>query len=304
MIAAICPNPSVDKIYELDGFVPGAVNRCNNVRAYPGGKGVHVGLALNELGSDTEIIAYWGGPSGKWIREKCLEKGVKCSGPVLEEWNRTCITFLSNGSFQNTEILETGPMVQTEHTVEFLNSVKTVCKISDAVCVSGSWPDGVPLDIFNQLQTICKFQETDLWVDASGEYLEAALAVKPFGIHLNRTEAEQVLNEKLNSAEMARKLLNYCNVVALTDGADGLYFGYGNTILHSTCAVDNVISTVGSGDCLTAGLLYSWYGGKTPAEAARIATACGAANCINPDLGMIRKEDVDNFIKQTIIKEI
>jgi tagatose 6-phosphate kinase len=170
--------------------------------------------------------------------------------------------------------------------------------------VSGSWPEGVPTDIYDQLQTICKFQKTDLWVDASGEYLEAALAVKPFGIHLNRTEAEQILNESLNPAEMARKLLKFCEVVALTNGADGLYLGYGNTILHGACAVDNVISTVGSGDCLTAGLLYSWYGGKTPAEAVRIATSCGAANCINPELGMIRKADVDHFIKKTIIKEI
>lgn len=303
MIAAICPNPSVDKIYELDGIIPGSVNRCNIVRSYPGGKGVHVGLALNELGSDTEIIGFWGGPTGNWVRNECLSKGVSCSGPDLDEWTRTCITILSNEEWQNTEILETGPRANNRNTTDFLSSVESSCKISDAVCISGSWPEGIPLDIYHQLHTFCKFHKTDLWVDASGEYLDAALKINPFGLHLNRHEATQVLGEGFHPAEMCRILLNSCTVVALTDGANGLYLGYNNQIFHGSCIVDKVISSVGSGDCLTAGLLHAWYGGKSPAESAQIAVACGAANCINPDLGMIQKADVEYFAKQVIIKE-
>lgn len=304
MITAICPNPSVDKIYELDEFLSGSVNRCRSVRAYPGGKGVHVALALHELGTDTQLIGFWGGPPGEWIRDKCHNRGVATSGPVLDEWTRTCITFLSEGDWKNTEILENGPRVKSNQTIRFLNSITDASRVSDAVCISGSWPPGIPHDIYLQVQTICSFQKSDLWVDASGEYLTAALHVKPFGIHLNRYEAEQVLGTGIDPAEMCRKLLKYCTVVALTDGANGLYLGYRDTIFHGACAVGEVISSVGSGDCLTAGLLHAWYQGISIEEAVRVAVASGAANCVNPDLGMIKKTDVDYFKKQTIIKQI
>jgi tagatose 6-phosphate kinase len=88
MILTVCPNPSVDKFLYLADFKADSVNRSLREEAFPGGKGVHVALALKQLRMPTELIGTWGGPTGRWIRQECERKGVECFGPELSGWTR------------------------------------------------------------------------------------------------------------------------------------------------------------------------------------------------------------------------
>lgn len=302
MIIALCPNPSVDKILQLGQFSLGSVNKCLNGKAFPGGKGVHVGLALRELGSDSKIIGFWAGPTGEWIQKECEKAGVPCSGPVVPGWTRTCITLLTKDTANNTEILETGPDATPESLHLFFDSIRAETNSVDAICVSGSWPEHSPDNVYETLQSICRLKKTDLWTDASGNRLKQALHAKPYGIHINKKEAAVIFGEDLTPLEYTDKLLDFCQVAALTDGASGLFLGYDNKIIHGICRVENIISTVGCGDCLTAGLLHAWYHNKNIDDAAATATACGAANCVRPDLGMLYKEDAERFKKNVKLK--
>lgn len=295
MIVVLCPNPSVDKILHLDQFGTGMVNKCNSEQSFPGGKGVHVGIALKELGNETKIIGFWGGATGKWIQKECEKMNISCLGPKLPGFTRTCITMLTNDEANNTEILEKGPEVNSDSLFNFFETTRIEIMNSNSVCVSGSWPANSPDDVYETLMSLCKFYKTDLWVDASGLRLKQALKAKPYGIHINVKEAAEYFGEKLTPEKYSQKLLETCQVAAITDGANGLFLGYKNSVIHSKCKVDNIISTVGSGDCLTAGLIHSWYKHKDPKQAALTATACGAANCVRPDLGMLFKKDVQRF---------
>jgi len=305
MIIVLCPNPSVDKLLHLDDLVPGDVNRSAGEHSYPGGKGVHVAMALQELQTETELIGFWGGPAGDWIREECRQKTIASFGPVLQEWTRTCLTILTpDPKTSNTEILEKGPKISSENLHDFFKITER--KISDAaaVCVSGSWPADTPAGVYKTLKTLCDARNVDLWVDASGTRLEEALKVKPFGVHINKQEAKDFFGEDLPAEKFAEKLLDYCSMAALTDGANGLYLAWQSQVIHASCKVDNVISTVGSGDCLTAGILSEWYQTKDIMETARTGTACGAANCVYPELGMLQKSDVDAFKALTKISTL
>lgn len=295
MILAVCPNPSVDKIMRLGRFRAGGVNRCQNQQAFPGGKGVHAGLALGELGSASKIIGFWGGPTGEWIRQECEKTGVPCAGPEVPGWTRTCITMLTDDPANNTEILETGPEVTPDLLHLFFETIRAETGSADAVCVSGSWPENSPADVYEILQSICRIEKAELWADASSSRLQQALQAKPFGIHVNKKEAAGFFGGDLPAVEYTKKLLDFCQVAALTDGANGLYLGYKENIIHATCRVETIISTVGCGDCLTAGLLHAWYRKQSIEEIAAVATACGAANCVRPELGMLHKKDVERF---------
>lgn len=292
MIIALCPNPSVDKILSLTHFHLGQVNRCISERSFPGGKGVHVALALKELGSETKLIGFWGGPTGTWIRNECAKKNISCFGPTVSQWTRTCITMLTEDESNNTEILEKGPKIIRDQLNQFFETVTKEINSAKAICVSGSWPADTPDNVYEKLQTICKQQNIDLWIDASGERLKQALEVKPFGIHINKKEASDYYGKDFTPVEFTKKLLAESEVVALTDGENGLFLGYKNSIIHGKFQLKNIISTVGAGDCLTAGLLYSWYQKESIEDIARTATASGAANCVCPDLGMLCKKDV------------
>lgn len=302
MIITLCPNPSVDKILQLDQFHPGQVNRCVKEQSFPGGKGVHVAMALKELGNDSKIIGFWGGPTGEWIKKECDILGISSLGPVLLQWTRTCITVLANSEASNTEILENGPEIGTDALNEFFEITKSEITGAKAICVSGSWPVNVPENVYETLKSLCEIYNKELWVDASGKRLEQALQVKPFGIHINKKEAAGFYGNGFTPVEYTQKLLNNCDVAALTDGANGLFLGYKDRIAHGKYSVGNIRSTVGAGDCLTAGLIHAWYQKESFENVCKIATACGAANCVRPELGMLYKKDVEQFKENVQLK--
>ena len=305
MIIVLCPNPSVDKMLHLDELLPGEVNRSTGETPYPGGKGVHVSMALKELQTDNKLIGFWGGPAGEWIRKECSRKGISTYGPELEGWTRTCLTILTpDASTRNTEILEKGPEITSGDLLKFFDISKSQTENARTLCVSGSWPANSPDDVYQVLKSICDENSIDLWVDASGERLEQALEAEPFGVHINRQEARGFFGGDLPAGEYARKLLNHCSMAAVTDGANGLYLAYQSEVIHASCRVDHVISTVGSGDCLTAGVISEWYRSGDLNETARTGTACGAANCIYPELGIIRREDVRTLKAATTITRL
>ena len=75
MILTITANPSVDISYELENFKIDDVNRTNQVIKDAGGKGIHVGYVLNELGEDVVHSGFVGGALGEYIKNTIKNKG-------------------------------------------------------------------------------------------------------------------------------------------------------------------------------------------------------------------------------------
>lgn len=300
MILTFCPNPSVDKFIRLDRLERGGVNRSLTEEAWPGGKGVHVALALKELGNETLLAGFWGGPTGDWVRQECRNRGVQSIGPELNGWTRTCLTILEKEDPGNTEILELGPPLSENEMETMFEMLEKSLVGTKALAVSGSWPEGAPDDVYHRLRNLADQTGIPLWVDASGERLRQAIDVRPYGIHVNRSEVESIFGPVDDLADAARRMLEFCSVAAVTDGANGLYLATDyDKSWHALCHVEEIISTVGSGDCLLAGVISSHLAGESSREMAITGTSCGTANCIWPELGMIRKSDVER-LKPTV----
>ena len=58
-----------------------------------------------------------------------------------------------------------------------------------------------------------------------------------------------------------------------------------------------VYSSIGSGDCLLAGIIAGHIHQKEDQDIANLGAAAGAANCLRHELGMLRKSDVENLLK-------
>ncbi|WP_372638012.1 1-phosphofructokinase family hexose kinase [Fodinibius sp.] len=304
MILTACPNPSVDKFLSLSSIKSGQVNRSSGEAAFPGGKGVHVALAVNEIGVASHVTGFWGGPTGQWIKQMCSREGVESSGPAIEGWTRTCLTIRSEEELKDTEILEHGPTITEQELQDFWEAVDHQTQQSNLICVSGSWPDGSPDDVYQALSTYCDDPRFSVWIDASGERLKQAVDIHPYGIHVNTSEARSLLGREDTADTYARALLNYCEVAAVTDGANGLYLASGEDVYHAYCPVEKVISTVGCGDCLLAGLLVAQHRGQSLRDRAVLGTACGTANCLRPDLGMLYNSDVQDLTKKVTCNKI
>lgn len=301
MVLCVVPNPSVDTLIETGTFNCGKVNRISRERAYPGGKGTHVALALHELGIDTQLMGIWAGDTGKWIREQCAASGIECTGTVINGRNRTCYTISESGSTDETELLGQGPYLSSVDFDRFLKEFETNTAKVEVISMSGSWPEHAPDDAYARLIRTARKGNKQVYLDCSGLQLKHALQEHPFGIHINVEEGTSMFNTG-NPVEIANRLSRYCEVAAVTAGADGLYLKMGSLVIHSTCKVDPVTSAVGSGDCLTAGLISAYLENSKPEEIAARAVSCGAANCLREELGMLYKKDVERLKKSVRVK--
>ncbi len=301
MILCVCPNPAIDKFIIVDNFEKGIVNRVSEEQSFPGGKGVHVALGIKELGEDVALLAFWGGSTGQWIKQKCESKGIKCYGPEVEGQTRTCLTIKSNNDFNETELLGTGPIISERDYSAFLIDYKQLLKKSDIVSMSGSWPKNTVGVDYTQLIDIATDLGKKSFIDCSDDILLSALKRKPFAVHINHHEGYDIY-KTTNPIEISNKINQNCKLVAITCGAKGLYLNNGKETVHALSKVDKVISAVGSGDSLMAGLIIAYKRKYDLIETAKLAASCGAANCIREDLGMFYKNDVEELQERCEVK--
>jgi tagatose 6-phosphate kinase len=295
MLLAVCPNPSVDYYIWTESLEPGKVHRALREIRYPGGKGVHVAMTAAELGQEVTLLGFWGAETGQWIKNECMKQNIRCIGPDLTEWSRSCITFKSDGIHDDTELLGGGPEISSKDFREFIRDFRLAAEGSDAVTMSGSWPRGSPAHGYAELIKIAKKSGKPVFLDATGEPFRNGLNERPYAIHLNYNECKSFTG-LTEITEMIDYFMNYAELVAITAGSEGLYLGYNKSILHGNVKLDQIYSAVGSGDCLTAGLATGLIRKLDTGDLARLGVACGAANCLREDLGMLYKSDVERLL--------
>lgn len=301
-ILAVCPNPSIDILAQVDQLEPGKVSRIMEQKDFPGGKGVHVALAIAEITSTAGLFAFWGGPSGVWIKEECNKRNVNCCGPSVSGWTRSCYTLnCEGGQHKDTELLGIGPLINQAELSEFYHEFEQVREDYDVICMSGSWPKGVGPEAYRPLIELCNNKK--VFVDCSGELLLSALEANPFCIHINLQEGKDLYHID-SPVEIVQKLTEHCTIAALTLGKAGLLLASGNQLLSANVKIDRVISAVGSGDCLVGGMAIATANNYNFEDTAKLAVACGAANCLNPDLGMLKRKDVERLFEKATVKKI
>lgn len=304
MILSVCPNPSIDTYAWLDDLKAGQVNRIQKLDEFPGGKATHIAMALQELGQENTLMGNWAGSTGVWIQEQCNLRGIHTAGISISGQNRKCYTFRSQSpEFSNTELLEPGPEFSTQDWKEFKSCFEKQIENHQLICLSGSWPKGAASTATKDLIRSVNGAGGKIIIDCSGEQLKNCLTESFFGIHMNEDEAIALFNT--NSIDkIIENLKPQVELIAITKGAEGLWLYYQGELFHANVTLDKVISTVGAGDCLTAGIAYAVRKKLTTAQIAAYGAACGAANCLYEGLGELKKETVDKLLKEVVVKNI
>lgn len=298
MILCLCPNPSIDKYIWVNDIRSGKINRVIKEKSYAGGKGIHVAMGLKELDEEVNVLGFWGDTNGNWIRNICETNGIKCYGPEVKGWNRTCLTFKSDGKFNETEILGNGPYIREKEYTSFVTDYIRLINESDYVVMSGSWPESFNNADYSFFLELAKEKNKLTFVDCSGDLLLNAIDFYPDTIHISYEEGQLIYGKENSIVQIIEKLSKSCRQVVVTNGEKGLYMHVNDEMIHALAKVEHVISAVGSGDSLVAGLVFANIKSYSVTDTARMAAACGAANCIREDLGMFYKKDVERLYKQ------
>ncbi|HET7777671.1 MAG TPA: 1-phosphofructokinase family hexose kinase [Rudaea sp.] len=307
MITVAGFNTALDKLVDVEVLRPGAMQRIGGVRLSFGGKGLHVAQTIASFGERVRLVGLVDATSGPAIATLMRERGVEFHGIEVPGTIRTCLAIRERGG-RITELLEPGPELDAATREKMLATFRRLALDSDLAVMSGSLPPGC--DDATYADFVRELQGTGVrcLVDASGAALRLAIDACPFLVKPNRDEAAALFGEPLvrtaDAAAVVRMLLaRGVQLPVVSLGADGVVAGRGSQMLHASVPVERVVSAVGSGDCLVAGLAVSLIRGDSLEEMLRLGAACGAANAA-AGLGHAQRDDVEALLPHARVTAI
>src|SRR5882724_652799 len=312
MFLCVSLNPAVDKRLRLERLQLGGVNRVNEAIPAPGGKAAHVAMTLKTLGADPLWLGFAGGATGKQLVEGLRGLAIRVHYIPTKGPTRTNLEIVQDVG-DVTEILEPGQRISTEELQRFMESITKLLKEASeqtTVILSGSLPEGVSSDQYKLLVDLAHEFDSRVFLDTSGDPFKFALAGKPDFVKPNRAEAESWSGQAISGPSSANEILGAmlkagAAAGAITLGSTGLIWrsSTGDTLLANAPKL-SARSCVGSGDSALAGFAFAAQQQLPPVEAVRLATACGAANCIAPWPGCARAQDIASLKEQIRVEHL
>ena len=308
MITVIGFNTAIDRFSRLDTLRPGEVSRALDEHAYPGGKGLHVAQTIAALGERVQLVGLVDAAHRNMIGRQMCERGVLFHGIEIADNLRTCIA-LQDASGQITEILGQGPLLDSAQQEALLRAFRRGVDDSDLVVLSGSLPRGFPPSTYAELATYVRDAGKRCLVDAGGELLMHAVKAQPFLVKPNRDEISELLGRQVGDLAAAGDAVRELRtrgiaMPVVTMGALGAVAADANGVWHAAIELAQVRNTVGSGDCLLAGMTVGMTRNMNLEETLRLGVACGAANAQGQETGFVERRAVEALLSQVRVHRL
>ena len=306
MIHILCLNPTVDRMYYIDDFLPGVQYHGNDTEAYPGGKGLNILRVLSGFITPLSFYAFTGGETGEIIKREAERLSDHSVFIETEGQTRTTINIMDRKNGRETEIKEKGPFITKGQLDELYKSLKENIHIDDIVILSGSLPDGVSPDTYLRVSEIAEEKGALVLLDTGEKQLKSSLPGNYYLIKPNENEIRGLFNDYTSPLSLLASKLQKLGAenVLITKGGDGAYFkGNGKEYEIKVPHID-VVSTIGSGDSTLAGFAYGLSLSLPPEESLALALAFGTANAKHREVGRVEKEEMEEIKNKIEIKEI
>ena len=297
-IVTVTFSPSIDKSFATPEMVPDKKLRCTALHLDPGGGGINVARAIRILGGEVTAVFPSGGYTGKQFNQLLKEEGVPSVIIECKNETRENIVVVDQSKNLQYRFGMPGSELKEEEWKEILHVIDAMDDIEFLVC-SGSLPPGVPEDIYAQLAAIAKQKGAKCIVDTSGRPLKLAIESGLYLIKPNLGELsafvgkEYLSNEDVKEIAMGIVSTGQCEVVVVSMGAAGAMLVNKDSAEIFTSPKVERKSTVGAGDSMVAGIVYSLSLNRSLQEAVRYGVACGTAATMNPGTELCKKEDVE-----------
>ncbi|MFD2518925.1 1-phosphofructokinase family hexose kinase [Salinimicrobium flavum] len=308
MITTLTINPALDLYSRVDKVFPGEKLRCEKAKLDPGGGGVNVSRVIQRLGGETTAIYTHGGYTGEVFKDLLEKEGVKqdvveVAGPVRQN---IAITETSSGELYRLGF--PGPTL-TETEYEDVLTKLNLYKKADFWVASGSIPPGVPNDFYARVAKKARENDVRFVLDTSGKAYSGILEEGAYLLKPNMNELEDLVGEKAGDEQEQKELLlkvleKYpIKVIVLSLGAKGAILATKGSVRHFPAPTVEHISSIGAGDSMVAGMVYSLSRGDELEKAILYGLACGSATIKSPGTELLQKEDVEPLY-QTLLNKV
>jgi len=286
-VVSVALNPALDHTIEVGQLRVGEVNRALRMQVDVGGKGFNVASCLADFGVATSVTGQIGRDNAAQFETLFNAKGIENRCFYLDGLTRINTKLVDMTSGDTTDINMPGPTLEPDAIQalfdRMLARIDALASPGSWVVASGSLPPQWPVDTYQRLITHVHSLGARVLLDASGAALAAGVAAAPDIIKPNRVELAELIGQALTDTDSvvtaARELLarpNGPGTVVVSMGGDGALFVNRKEALLAHPIPTELISTVGAGDAMVAGIVAAQIAGMALADCARLATAFSA----------------------------
>ena len=313
MILTVTPNAAIDKTLRVANLQIGRRHRCEPGAIRAGGKGINVARALRALSEPVIATGLAGGRTGELIVDDLTSSGIVSQFVQIADESRvTTIFIVPAGEGTETEVIEYGPEVSDGELASLEQTLTYLYRGASAVVLAGSLPRHVPDDWYARTIREARKARVFTVLDSEGEALRLGVAGEPDLVMPNQEEAEALVGFEFETTEdivigleTIAELGARSVVITRNDGAYVLAREAGKThVLRATIPPLDVVSSVGSGDALTAGFLAARRAERPLPQVLRHAVACGAASTQELVPGALDPKEVSRLIGSVEIEEL
>lgn len=297
-------NPAVDKSSEVNRVIAEHKLRCDKPKFEPGGGGINVSRAIKKLGGHSVAIYPKGGPIGELMFELLKKENIDQLPIDIKDWTRENFIVVEKENNRQFRFGMPGPTLLDSEWKACLDKVIDPSLNIDFLVASGSMPEGVPSDFYGKLANTCNKNNTKLVVDTSGDALRSAVDEGIFLLKPNVNELGELIGRKLSNIhdqeDAAEEVIRTkkIEVLIVSLGASGAILASKKEgVIHVSAPSVEKKSTVGAGDSMVAGIIYTISKGKSMLEAIRYGVACGTAATMNSGTELCKLEDVEHLYK-------
>ncbi len=277
-VLTVTLNPALDLTVQLPALRLGEVNRSDNLQAHAAGKGLNVAQVLADLGHQLTVTGFLGEANAQPFEQLFAARGFADEFVRVAGETRSNIK-LAEADGRITDINGPGLEVGAAQREELLARLERMVPGHELVVVAGSLPRGVELPWFVELLQRLARLGARVALDTSGAALREGLALSPWLIKPNEEELAQARGldpaDAQALADEARRLNARIEHVVMSQGAAGVSWFSPAAAWHAQPPKVRVVSTVGAGDSLLAGMLHGllagWPAERTLAHATAIA---------------------------------
>ena len=300
-IVTLTINPAVDKSTYVDEILPDHKLRCDAPVFEPGGGGINVSRAIKRMGG--ESLAYYlaGGSTGNVLCQLLDKEGLTHIPIPSIKWTRENFAVTERVSEKQYRFGMPGSEIPEEEWKYSLIKFEKTTPKPEFIVASGSLPRGVPNDYYARVATIAKNMGAKLILDTSGEALKKAAGIGVYLLKPNASELAKLAGkEELEEHELetfAQQLVHdgMCEVMVVSMGAKGAMLVTKDQVEYVAPPEIKPKSTVGAGDSMVAGMVYTLAQGWPLCEVIKYGVAAGTATTMTPGSELCNKEDIEQI---------
>ncbi|HHX8449006.1 TPA: 1-phosphofructokinase [Vibrio diabolicus] len=307
-VVTITLNPALDLTGSVNELNVGSVSLVQQSNLHAAGKGVNVAKVLSDLGADVTVTGFLGKDNPELFHQLFNDIGVKNEFVEVQGATRINVK-LVEASGNVSDINFPGVQVTADEIARFEETLFRLAETHDYFVLAGSLPGGVTAEQCAAWIKALHQQGKKVLFDSSKAALKSGIEAHPWLIKPNDEELGDFVGEHLETPEQcqaAAQTLSDKGIenIIVSMGADGVMWLNQGEWLRAQPPRMNVVSTVGAGDTLVAGLCWGHMQLMPKNDLLRFATALSALAVSQVGVGLTSQEELENIKQQTEVSEL